>query len=118
VSPILSFTSGNHGAIPVLCSKLIEISYIDLAEQTLSTMEKISEEFPSAIVREGGLAALLNHLAGYSIQCWVYNQCISYSRSVGKYYLGDAASRFSLKSKSKSIPSYSPRTNFATSSKL
>jgi E3 ubiquitin-protein ligase TRIP12 len=24
-----------HGAIPVLCSKLIEISYIDLAEQTL-----------------------------------------------------------------------------------
>jgi len=25
-----------HGAIPVLCSKLIEISYIDLAEQTLS----------------------------------------------------------------------------------
>jgi E3 ubiquitin-protein ligase TRIP12 len=25
-----------HRAIPVLCSKLIEISYIDLAEQTLS----------------------------------------------------------------------------------
>ena len=25
-----------HGAIPVLCSKLIEISYIDLAGQTLA----------------------------------------------------------------------------------
>jgi len=25
-----------HGAVPVLCSKLVEISYIDLAEQTLS----------------------------------------------------------------------------------
>jgi E3 ubiquitin-protein ligase TRIP12 len=25
-----------HGAIPILCSKLVEISYIDLAEQTLS----------------------------------------------------------------------------------
>jgi E3 ubiquitin-protein ligase TRIP12 len=32
-----------HGAIPVLCSKLIEISYIDLAEQTLSVS-------PSAIL--------------------------------------------------------------------
>ncbi|KIJ55771.1 hypothetical protein M422DRAFT_152050 [Sphaerobolus stellatus SS14] len=55
-----------HGAVPVLCSKLVEISYIDLAEQTLSTMEKISEEYPSAIVREGGLAALLNYLDFFS----------------------------------------------------
>ena len=30
-------------------------------------MEKISEEFPSAIVREGGLAALLNYLDFFSI---------------------------------------------------
>ncbi|KAF7313387.1 Ubiquitin-protein ligase [Mycena chlorophos] len=56
-----------HGAIPVLCSKLIEISYIDLAEQTLSMMEKISEEFPSSIVRDNGLAALLNYLDFFSI---------------------------------------------------
>ncbi|TDL21828.1 hypothetical protein BD410DRAFT_771174 [Rickenella mellea] len=56
-----------HGAIPVLCSKLIEISYIDLAEQTLTTLEKISEEYPSAIVREGGLSALLNYLDFFSI---------------------------------------------------
>ncbi|KAF8576807.1 hypothetical protein K439DRAFT_1366247 [Ramaria rubella] len=55
-----------HGAVPVLCSKLVEISYIDLAEQTLSTLEKISEEYPSAIVREGGLAALLNYLDFFS----------------------------------------------------
>ncbi|KAG8933673.1 Ubiquitin fusion degradation protein 4 [Tulasnella sp. 418] len=51
-----------HGAVPVLCSKLVNIQYIDLAEQTLSTLEKISEEYPSAIVREGGLSALLNYL--------------------------------------------------------
>ncbi|KAG8967260.1 Ubiquitin fusion degradation protein 4, partial [Tulasnella sp. 427] len=55
-----------HGAVPVLCSKLIEIQYIDLAEQTLSTLEKISEEYPSAIVREGGLSALLNYLDFFS----------------------------------------------------
>lgn len=30
-----------HGAIPVLCSKLIEISYIDLAEQTLSVSPSV-----------------------------------------------------------------------------
>ncbi|KIK61678.1 hypothetical protein GYMLUDRAFT_42696 [Collybiopsis luxurians FD-317 M1] len=65
--PGVAHTVVYHGAIPVLCSKLIEISYIDLAEQTLSTMEKISEEFPSSIVREGGLAALLNYLDFFSI---------------------------------------------------
>jgi E3 ubiquitin-protein ligase TRIP12 len=86
--PGVAHTVVYHGAVPVLCSKLIEISYIDLAEQTLSvslnllsmfatqmfimflalqTMEKISEEFPSAIVREGGLAALLNYLDFFSI---------------------------------------------------
>ncbi|KAL0059411.1 Ubiquitin fusion degradation protein 4 [Marasmius tenuissimus] len=65
--PGVAHTVVYHGAIPVLCSKLIEISYIDLAEQTLSTMEKISEEFPSSIVREGGLSALLNYLDFFSI---------------------------------------------------
>ncbi|SCZ87897.1 BZ3500_MvSof-1268-A1-R1_Chr2-3g05365 [Microbotryum saponariae] len=54
------------GAVPVLCSKLQEIQYIELAEQTLSTLEKISEEMPSSIVREGGLAALLNFLDFFS----------------------------------------------------
>ncbi|SCV74863.1 BQ2448_7892 [Microbotryum intermedium] len=54
------------GAVPVLCSKLQEIQFIELAEQTLSTLEKISEEMPSSIVREGGLAALLNFLDFFS----------------------------------------------------
>ncbi|KAJ7824746.1 hypothetical protein B0H14DRAFT_3727621 [Mycena olivaceomarginata] len=46
---------------------LQEISNTDLAEQTLSTLEKNSEEFPSSIVREGGLSALLNYLDFFSI---------------------------------------------------
>ncbi len=50
------------GAVPVLCKKLLEIHFIDLAEQALSTLEKISVEFPSAIVREGGLTACLTYL--------------------------------------------------------
>lgn len=50
------------GAVPVLCQKLLEIHFIDLAEQALSTLEKISVEFPSSIVREGGLTACLTYL--------------------------------------------------------
>lgn len=50
------------GAVPVLCEKLRDIQFIDLAEQALSTLEKISIEYPSAIVKEGGLAACLEYL--------------------------------------------------------
>ncbi|KAF2669913.1 hypothetical protein BT63DRAFT_423888 [Microthyrium microscopicum] len=50
------------GAVPILCQKLLEIHYIDLAEQALSTLEKISVEFPAVIVREGGLTACLTYL--------------------------------------------------------
>lgn len=50
------------GAVPLLCQKLLEIDFIDLAEQALSTLEKISVEFPSSIVKEGGLSACLNFL--------------------------------------------------------
>ena len=50
------------GAVPVLCHKLLEIDFIDLAEQALSTLEKISVEFPSSIVREGGLTACLSYI--------------------------------------------------------
>ncbi|KAI9835938.1 MAG: hypothetical protein M1819_001836 [Sarea resinae] len=50
------------GAVPILCQKLLEIHFIDLAEQALSTLEKISVEFPASIVREGGLTACLTYL--------------------------------------------------------
>ena len=46
--PGVAHTVVYHGAIPVLCSKLIEISYIDLAEQTLSVSS--SYVFPEGIV--------------------------------------------------------------------
>ncbi|KAF9109166.1 Ubiquitin fusion degradation protein 4 [Mortierella sp. AM989] len=54
------------GAVPVLCAKLIEIQYIDLAEQSLTTLEKISSEYPHAVVKEGGLAAVLMFLDFFS----------------------------------------------------
>ncbi|KAJ1984592.1 Ubiquitin fusion degradation protein 4 [Dimargaris verticillata] len=56
-----------HDAIPVLCAKLKDIEYVDLAEQALGTLEKISAEFPAAVVKEGGLAAALTYLDFFSI---------------------------------------------------
>ncbi|ETN39932.1 uncharacterized protein HMPREF1541_06159 [Cyphellophora europaea CBS 101466] len=50
------------GAVPVLCQKLLDIQYIDVAEQALSTLSKISVDFPASIVREGGLTACLQFL--------------------------------------------------------
>lgn len=50
------------GAVPVLCSKLLDIQFIDLAEQALSTLAKISLDFPSNITRAGGLTACLTYL--------------------------------------------------------
>ncbi|KAJ9122448.1 hypothetical protein QFC22_001873 [Naganishia vaughanmartiniae] len=55
-----------HGAVKVLCSKLLEIQYIELAEQALSTLKNISKETGSAIVRGGGLGAMLNFLDFFS----------------------------------------------------
>lgn len=50
------------GAVPVLCQKLLDIQYIDVAEQALSTLSKVSVDFPGSIVREGGLTACLQFL--------------------------------------------------------
>ncbi|THC97504.1 hypothetical protein EYZ11_003038 [Aspergillus tanneri] len=50
------------GAVPILCQKLLDIQFIDLAEQALSTLSKISVDFPASIVREGGLTACLTYL--------------------------------------------------------
>ncbi len=50
------------GAVPVLCQKLLDIQYIDVAEQALSTLSKVSVDFPASIVREGGLTACLQFL--------------------------------------------------------
>ncbi|RMZ81692.1 hypothetical protein DV737_g2391, partial [Chaetothyriales sp. CBS 132003] len=50
------------GAVPVLCQKLLDIQYIDVAEQALSTLSKVSIDYPGSIVREGGLTACLQFL--------------------------------------------------------
>ena len=49
----------HYDAVPILCEKLLSIEYIDLAEQCLSALEKLSHEHPLAILRGGGMQAVL-----------------------------------------------------------
>lgn len=56
-----------HGTIPLLITKLQEISYIDLAEQVLQTFEKLSHTNAAEIVRAGGMLAMLQYLDFFGI---------------------------------------------------
>ncbi|KAF9078949.1 Ubiquitin-protein ligase, partial [Mortierella sp. AD031] len=56
-----------HGnAVPVLCAKLIDIQYVDLAGEALMALEKISSQYPHIVVSEGGFAAALMDLELFS----------------------------------------------------
>eukprot|EP00741_Cyanophora_paradoxa_P011200 tig00020554_g10820.t1 len=52
----------HFGAVPIFCSRLLTIEYIDLAEQSLQAIEKLSHEHPSVVLRAGGLMASLSYL--------------------------------------------------------
>lgn len=57
----------DHGIIPVLQEILQEISYIDLAEQVLETLELISRVHPRDILRSGRLSTPLQYLDFFTI---------------------------------------------------
>ena len=61
-SPSATRNVVHSGAVSILCQKLFEINYIDLAEQALSTLEKISVDYGGSIIEAGGLTACLNYL--------------------------------------------------------
>eukprot|EP00871_Galdieria_phlegrea_P000982 jgi/Galph1/1885/GphlegSOOS_G582.1 len=56
----------HHGAPTVLCNALLSIQYIDLAEQALTALDKISREFPGPVLRAGGLMAVLTYIDFFS----------------------------------------------------
>lgn len=60
--PPTGSTLARQGAIEVLCSKLFEIEYIDLAEQALSTLLQLSAEYSAEICEAGGMAGCLMFL--------------------------------------------------------
>ena len=54
-------------ALPTLCSRLLNIEYIDLAEQSLQALSKLAHDHGPAVARAGGLAACLAYLDFFSI---------------------------------------------------
>jgi E3 ubiquitin-protein ligase TRIP12 len=51
-----------HSAVPALAAKLLTIEYIDLAEQSLQALEKLSHDHPSYLLRSGALVAVLSFI--------------------------------------------------------
>ena len=62
VSPTAGGAIVRHGAVPALCNRLLGIEYIDLAEQSLSALEKLSGEYAGALLRAGALVAVLSYV--------------------------------------------------------
>ncbi|GFP83745.1 E3 ubiquitin-protein ligase upl4 [Phtheirospermum japonicum] len=55
-----------HDAIPALCQKLLAIEYLDVAEQCLQALEKISREQPMACLQSGAMMAVLSYIDFFS----------------------------------------------------
>jgi len=56
-----------HGAVPALTAKLLNIEYIDVAEQAIQCLEKISLEHFPTLLKEGTLGACLMFLDFFQI---------------------------------------------------
>lgn len=65
--PASTSVIAHKGAAVPLCASLHAIEYIDLAEQSLSALQKLSVDHSPAIVRAGGFAAALNFFDFFSI---------------------------------------------------
>ncbi|XP_043712874.1 E3 ubiquitin-protein ligase UPL3-like [Telopea speciosissima] len=56
----------HYGAVSCFCARLLTIEYMDLAEQSLQALKKISQEHPTACLRAGALMAVLSFLDFFS----------------------------------------------------
>ncbi|PHU06662.1 E3 ubiquitin-protein ligase UPL4 [Capsicum chinense] len=52
----------NHDAVPALCQRLMAIEYLDVAEQCLQALEKISREQPIVCLQSGAIMACLSYI--------------------------------------------------------
>ncbi|KAH6805943.1 ubiquitin-protein ligase 4 [Perilla frutescens var. frutescens] len=66
VNPRSSSFVVRHDAVPVLCQRLMAIEYLDVAEQCLQALEKISREQPLACLQSGAIMAVLGYIDFFS----------------------------------------------------
>ncbi|XP_073151453.1 E3 ubiquitin-protein ligase UPL4 [Henckelia pumila] len=55
-----------HDAVPTLCQRLMAIEYLDVAEQCLQALKKISREQPLACLQSGAIMAVLSYIDFFS----------------------------------------------------
>lgn len=79
----------HYGAVPSFCHQLLTIEYMDLAEQSLEALEKISHEHPIACLRAGALMAVLSYLEFFS--SGVQRVALSTAANICKKIPSDAA---------------------------
>eukprot|EP00252_Welwitschia_mirabilis_P013075 TRINITY_DN288_c0_g1_i1.p1 TRINITY_DN288_c0_g1~~TRINITY_DN288_c0_g1_i1.p1 ORF type:complete len:1842 (-),score=375.52 TRINITY_DN288_c0_g1_i1:355-5880(-) len=79
----------HYGAVPCFCARLLTIEYMDLAEQSLQALKKISQEHPTACLRAGALMAVLSYLDFFSTG--VQRVALSTAANICKKLPSDAA---------------------------
>ncbi|XP_021751622.1 E3 ubiquitin-protein ligase UPL4-like isoform X2 [Chenopodium quinoa] len=55
-----------HEAVPTLCERLLIIDYLDVAEQCLQALEKISRDQPLPCLQSGAITAVLGYIDFFS----------------------------------------------------
>ena len=60
IQPTTSKILVSNGGVDILCQKMHNFDYIDVAENAIKVLEKISSEFGAVIVQAGGLEIMMN----------------------------------------------------------
>ncbi|XP_010253504.1 PREDICTED: E3 ubiquitin-protein ligase UPL4 isoform X2 [Nelumbo nucifera] len=81
-----------HDAVPALCARLMAIEYMDLAEQCLQALEKISRDHPLACSQAGAIMAVLNYIDFFSTS--VQRVALSTVANICKKLPSDCSSSF------------------------
>ncbi|XP_074312089.1 E3 ubiquitin-protein ligase UPL4 isoform X2 [Silene latifolia] len=66
VSPRSATCLVSHNALPALCQRLMIIEYLDVAEQCLQALEKISRDQPVPCLESGAIMAVLGYIDFFS----------------------------------------------------
>ncbi|CAN4121598.1 unnamed protein product [Withania somnifera] len=66
VHPRSSVYLVSYDAVPALCQRLMAIEYLDVAEQCLQALEKISREQPIVCLQSGAIMAVLSYIDFFS----------------------------------------------------
>ncbi|KAI3965094.1 hypothetical protein MKX01_014025 [Papaver californicum] len=92
VLPASSVLLVRHDAVPALCERLLAIEYLDVAEQCLLALEKISVDQPIGCLQAGAIMAVLRFIDFFSSS--VQRVATSTVANVCKKLSSDTSSHF------------------------